>query len=156
MPLCKDPFLSHLKGIGANVVYPPRSTLNPLELMLKKRRTLERWGDTTGAFISTEPVPEIKSKVTIDSFKGNRAVTHDVSIGLTLLKTILTQLGASTVGIKASYKNAKRISFVYDGITSEFCDGLDLDKYFTNAHLDAGISTQVFTERQLVRGLRSI
>ena len=147
MPLCKDPLVTHLKKLGLNVVYPPRSSLNPLELMLKQDRKLRRWGETAEAFRSNQKVPQIKSRETVSTIQGEIEATHDLGIGISLLTTIIGQAGAKAIGLKASYKNAKKLMFSYEGVSSDYCDPLAVDKFLNAGALDqSAVSTQEYLE----------
>jgi hypothetical protein len=146
MPLCKDPLVNHLKSLGLNVVYPPRANLVPLELMLKQGKKLSRWGDATRAFESSVEIPTTMQNVTVNSIQTDIAAEHDLSIGLSVLGTIFGQVGAK-LGLKATYKNAKKLKFTYEGIVSDYCDPLDIDRYLNSGKLDdSAISTQEYLE----------
>lgn len=135
MPICKDPLLTHLKTLGMNVVYPPRSNLMPLELMLRKGKKLSRWGETSEAFLSERQLPDVKANTTVNSIEGHATASHDLSVGLSILTTIFGQMGAK-IGLKASYKSAKKLKFVYEGVTSNSCDPLQIDKCINSGTLD--------------------
>jgi len=145
MPICRDPLVNHLKKEGLNVVYPPRENLAPLELMLRTGRQLVRWGDTSDAFDSTYAVPEIEINAAVPNLFKSLSATHDLSIGLSLLSTLLGQAGGKALGLKTAYKDARKLVFSYDGITRDSCDPLKIDKYLNSGQLTAGaVSTSKY------------
>jgi hypothetical protein len=140
--LCKDPLVTHLKPYGYCTLYPPRASANPLDLLVKSGDVLEPWGNVS-LFDSDKPLPAIMQDTTISGLTGEVTASHDLSVGLTILSTLIGVVGGGNLGLKAAYKSAKTLQFQYGGIQSWYAVSADIDGYLSAAKLDRSLNTTV-------------
>ena len=63
------------------------------------------------------PAPDLDYD--LPAISGERTRSVDLSIGLKILSGLISALGGGTLGLNAGFKSAKKLTFSYDGISSE-------------------------------------
>lgn len=140
MAHCKDDITTHVKRFKYNTIYPPRTDAAPLELLAKKDGSLISWGQVDDVLDSSATLPTIQEAPNPMDIEGKIASTHDMKIGITLLKKLIAAVGGN-LGIKATYKRARSLTFRYQDVTRSYVKPIDLDRFMSQAVPDNGLLT---------------
>lgn len=94
MALCTDKSLTYLNDLGYNVVRLPRKGLDPLDVLGRDGRSLERLGRLDQLWISRQPVPQIGPPQSAAHVNGQATGEMSMSMGLKVLNGVLKSIGA--------------------------------------------------------------
>jgi hypothetical protein len=140
MALCKDEITKHLKSFKYNTIYPPRASALPMEVLVKNKGGLTRWGYLDDVFQSDEPLPEVLADGDTLDIQGQITGRHDISLGITILGSLISAAGGN-LGIKAVYKTARTLKFQYEQVTRHFVKPVRLDAYISRGAPVDGLFT---------------
>jgi hypothetical protein len=140
MALCNDNITNHVKKFNYNTIYPPRTDASPLEVLSRQNGTLVRWGHLIDVINSPMPLPEIHENNNPLDIEGVISSNHDSTVGIAILGKLISAVGGN-LGIKAAYKNAKRLTFQYRDVTSYYVMPVELDRYISNGAPDVELDT---------------
>lgn len=141
---CNDPYLDALRSFGYNVVRLPRADVSPLQLLARRGDTLDRLGDLATVVLPGDsvPLPRIRKDTPAANLSGRRSGDLSLGVGLSLLGTVIGAMGGSKLGLELGYKNAKSVSFEFQGVLEDRVDVAALDQYLTDADVSP-LSTHV-------------
>ncbi len=138
MGLCRDQSTTYLKGLGYNVVRHPREGILPLALIGRQGGTTAWLGDLAGMLTDRASVPPaIERDLTAASINGQRSSKLKLGVGLNVLGSLVGAMGGGNLGVETSYTNARKLSFVFEGVLSDRVQPLDVDRYLTGAAVNA-------------------
>jgi hypothetical protein len=136
MALCSDPSLTFLKNIGYNVVRLPREGVEPL--------TVIGWSKDSAQILGTLPdlvtgdkgvLPSPRSNAATN-IKGQKSSSLKIGIGVSILNGMLAALGGGTLSAGINYTNARKISFIFDNVTSTLVDAIPVGSYLRDGDID--------------------
>jgi hypothetical protein len=132
---CNDPYLEALRSLGYSVIRLPRADVAPLQLLAKRGDTLDRIGELATVILPGDsvPLPSIKKDTPAANLSGMRSGELSLGVGLSLLGTVIGAMGGSKLGLDLKYKNAKSVTFEFQGVLEDRADVGALDQYLTDA-----------------------
>lgn len=134
MGLCKDQSTSYLKELGYNVVRHPREGILPLELIGRQNGTSAWLGGLAGLLTDPSPdVPDIETDLDAAAINGQQSSKLKLGIGINVLGSLVGAMGGGNIGADASYTNARKLSFTFDGVLTDRIEPLDVDRYLSGA-----------------------
>jgi len=138
MGACKDPALTLLNNDGYNVVRLPRAGIEPLDVLGRDGKSLEKLGSITEVWTSTAPAPQPGPPQPAASVNGQRTQGIDLGIGLQFLSNALAGMGSALglPSLQSSYKNAHSVEFDFVNVTSIGVTPFGLGKFLANGTLD--------------------
>jgi hypothetical protein len=135
--MCHDPFLSCLEAFGYCVVRLPMADLAPLEMLLRSGDDLERLGSLATA-LEPRPgarLPRISRDRPAPTITGRRTGHLDVSVGLSLLGSVVAAMGGTQVGLDEAYRSAHTLTFEFRDVTEDRIEVVDLDQYLAGSRV---------------------
>lgn len=134
MGLCRDQSTTYLKELGYNVVRHPREGISPLTLIGRQGGT-SAWLGSLEKLLSAGPVdvPPIERDLAAAAINGQQSSKLKLGVGLNVLGTLVGAMGGGNIGAEASYTNARKLSFVFEGVSSDRVEPLEVDRYLTTA-----------------------
>lgn len=131
--MCKDNSVSHLNELGFNIVRLPRENIDPLLILCKSNGSLETLGEISDFVIEEQPKPpEVASDKAVSEIAGLRTDKFELGVGLKFLEKFLSIIGASGIGLEASFKNADSIQFVYQNVLTDSILPTKIGKYLSS------------------------
>jgi hypothetical protein len=140
MGMCKDPTTQELNKRGYNLVKLPRVGIEPMDVLGREDKSLEKLGSITEIWTSRAVVPVPGSPTAVAGIEGSRSSDLDVSIGLKLLSDALAGLGGgiSLPALNVAFKSAKKVQFKFVNVESTSITPFSLGKFLANGTLDVG------------------
>lgn len=134
-----DQWTKHLADKGYTAISLPSDEFRLLTLTFERNggRGHENAFDQLAAGIRQQ-LPEPDKNVNIPAIAGERTRTVDVSAGLKLLSGLIAALGAGTLGLDAGFKAARKVTFAYDGLSSETLNAVLLQNLLNTVKAPAG------------------
>lgn len=135
--MCNDAVLKDLNNLGYNMVRLPRENINPLLVITKSNSNLVVLGKISD-FVTekmSEP-PEISQDQSVAEISSLKTGKLKLGVGLSFLKEFLSSIGAAEVGLKASFKNAYFIQFVYQNVLTDSVYPTAIGKYLSSVSPD--------------------
>jgi len=134
---CEDKSVSYLNELGWNAVRLPRENINPLLILSKSNGYLETLGELSDFVIEDQSKPpEIVRDQAVAEISGLETDKFELGTGLKFLEKFLSLVGASGLGLEASFKNAKSIQFVYQNVLTDFVHPAKIGKYLSSVSPD--------------------
>src|SRR5262249_9766038 len=165
MALCTDKSLNYLNGLGYNVVRLPRKGIDPLDVLGREGKSIERLGRLDQLWTSNKPVPPIGSPQPAAHINGQQTGEMSASIGLKLLSGMLKAIGAAVPEISFAYSKARTLQFTFGNVTTravvplavgEFLSEGDIhssnpfvDHYFNDDNTDAFVITEILESSEI-------
>jgi hypothetical protein len=137
MALCKDPSLTYLNGLGYNVVRLPRVGIEPLDILGKDDKSVERLGQINQMWTSPEAVPTINGPQAATAVSGQKTSELKVSIGLKILAAALGAMGAAVPEVSFGYSKARKVTFMFTDVQVYLVDPLAVGKYLAAGDLSS-------------------
>jgi len=135
--LFKDKLVSDLNRLGWSVVRLPRENINPLLVLSKSNGYLETLGELSDFVIEDQPKPpEIIRDQAVADISVLETDKFELGTGLKFLEKFISLVGASGLGLEASFKNAKSIRFVYQNVLTDFVHPAKIAKYLLSVTPD--------------------
>jgi hypothetical protein len=149
MAPCSDPALTYLNNLGYNVVRLPRTGIEPLDVLGRDGKSLERLGRLEQVWTSTAAVPAPGPAGSAAAIKGQRTDGLNLSVGLKILSSALGAMGAVVPELGFAYNRARKIQFSFGDVET-----LGVDPLAVGAYLGAGdlASTNPFVARYFTDG----
>ncbi|MFL6845306.1 MAG: hypothetical protein ACJ8ER_10550 [Allosphingosinicella sp.] len=122
---------NYLKGLGYGTIALPRAGIKPMLMLAKSGDRLTRLGPLTGTFLPGDAPLPVVSRERSAPVSGTKSEKIDASIGLDILGTVIGALAGSTLGIKAAYKNARKVAFEFGDVMEDRVDINALDQYLS-------------------------
>jgi hypothetical protein len=137
MPLCSDPTITYLKGLGFSVVRLPRPDMRPLQLLADHDGELSNLGEL-GTIMKEGNVraPPLKLDMAGPTLAGKQASTLSLGLGLSVLGTVLGAMGAGKLGLDVAYKSASKVIFEFTETLRDEVEIAALDKFLGAADVD--------------------
>lgn len=165
MALCTDKSLTYLNDLGYNVVRLPRKGLDPLDVLGRDGRSLERLGRLDQLWISRQPVPQIGRPQPAAHINGQATSEMSMSMGLKVLNGVLKSIGVGSAELAFAYKSADTVQFTFGNVTTRSVVPLEVgnflsegdvrsnnpfvEHYFTDDDTDAYIVTEVLQSNEI-------
>lgn len=138
MGLCKDPTVKKLNSLGYNMVKLPRAGIEPLDVLGREDKSMERLGSITDVWTSTVASPVPGAPVSVAAINGEQSDSLDLAIGLKTLADALAGLGAgiSLPSLNFGFKKAKKMQFKFVNVESTSVTPFALGHFLTAGTLD--------------------
>lgn len=130
---CKDDSLTYLNHLGYNVVKLPRESINPLLVIAGKKKGLEVLGPLSDFVLDGQPLPPVIHNEEIPSITSKKTNKLDAGLGVSLMNTFLTAMGAVSGGIDLNYQKASQIQIQFKDVLSDYVYPTGIDKYLSSA-----------------------
>jgi hypothetical protein len=138
MGICKDPTTQELNKRGYNLVKLPRVGIEPMDVLGREDKSMEKLGSIAEVWTSTITTPTIGAPVAVSGIEGSKTSDLDLGIGLKLLSDALAGLGGG-IGLPAlnfAFKKAKKVQFKFVNVESTSITPFALGKFLANGTLD--------------------
>ncbi len=135
MGLCTDKSLSYLNGVGYNVVRLPRRGIDPLDVLGRDGRSMERLGRLDQIWKSAKPVPQPGPAQLAAKISGQQTNEMSLSVGLKLLNGVLAAIGAKLPQLDFAYSQASTLQFTFGDVTTRGVDPFLVGDYLGNGDL---------------------
>lgn len=129
MALCTDDSLTYLNGIGYNVIRLPRRGIDPLDVLGRDGKSLERLGRLDQIWASSKPVPIPGGSLVAAKISGQRTSELSLSIGLKMLSNVLAAIGAKMPNLDFAYSQASTLQFTFESVTTRGVDAFAVGEY---------------------------
>src|SRR6266568_2079215 len=165
MALCTDKSLTYLNDLGYNVVRLPRKGLDPLDVLGRDGRSLERLGRLDQLWMSRKPLPEIGVPQPAAHVNGRATSEMSTSMGLRVLNGVLKTIGADVPELSFAYKQADNLQFTFGDVTARLVVPLEVgnflsegdihnanpfvERYFADEDTDAFIVTEILQSNEI-------
>jgi hypothetical protein len=137
MPICSDPTITYLKGLGFSVVRLPRSDMRPLQLLADHNGELTNLGEVATVMkAGSTGLPPLKLDLAGPSISGENASTLSVGLGLSVLGSVLGAMGAGNLGLDVAYKATSKITFEFTDTKKDEAEIAAIDKFLGTADVD--------------------
>jgi hypothetical protein len=137
MPLCSDPTITFLKGIGFSVVRLPRADMRPLQLLADHSGELTNLGEVATVMkAGSIGLPALKLDLPGPSISGENASTLSIGLGLTVLGNVLGAMGAGNLGLDVAYKGTSKVTFEFTDTKRDEVEIAAIDKFLGAADVD--------------------
>ncbi len=138
MGLCKDPTVKKLNSLGYNMVKLPRAGIEPLDVLGRDGKSMERLGSISDVWTSTVTTPSPGPPVSVAAINGEQSDSLDLAIGLKTLADALAGLGAgiSLPSLNLGFKNAKKMQFRFVNVESTSVSPFALGHFLAAGTLD--------------------
>jgi hypothetical protein len=130
--ICSDPALTFLNGLGYNVIRLPRSGIEPLDVLGRDGKSIERLGRLGQIWASTKATPA-PGPADAAAIRGQRTDALNLSIGLKVLTAALGAMGAVVPELGFTYSRARKIQFAFADVQA-----VTVDPFLVGDYLSAG------------------
>jgi hypothetical protein len=138
MGLCRDAATGYLKGLGYNVVRHPREGISPLALIGRQRGTNVWLGGLEKLLLDpSEQAPAVETGLQAAAINGQQSSRLKMAVGVHVLGSLVGSMGGGNIGTEAGYTNARKLSFLFEGILTDRVEPLAVDHYLTGARINA-------------------
>ena len=138
MALCKDPALTYLNGLGYNVVRLPRVGIEPLDILGKDDKSVERLGHVDQMWTSPQSLPPVNGPQAATGVSGQKTSELKASIGLKILSAALGAMGAAVPEVSFGYSKARKVTFTFTDVQVYLVDPLVVGNYLAAGDLSSG------------------
>lgn len=165
MALCADKSLNYLNDLGYNVVRLPRKGLDPLDVLGRDGRRLERLGRLDELWTSRMPLPEIGAPRPAVHINGQATSDMRASMGLRVLNGVLKTIGVDLPELSFAYHHADTLQFTFGDVTVRSVVPLEVgnflsegdihnanpfvERYFADEDTDAFIVTEILQSNEI-------
>jgi hypothetical protein len=138
MGICKDPTTQELNKRGYNLIRLPRVGIEPLDVLGREDKSMEKLGSISEVWTSSAPVPTPGAPASTAGIEGSKTSDLDLGIGLKLLSDALAGLGSSISlpSLNVGFKNAKKVQFKFVNVESTTITPFALGKFLASGTLD--------------------
>jgi len=144
MALCGDKSLTYLNDLGYNVIRLPRTGIDPLDVLGRDGKSLERLGRLDQLWTSKRATPKMGPPQPAAQINGQTTNEMNASIGLKLLSGVLKALGATIPELGFAYNNARSLQFTFGDVTSLAVAPLEVGEFLSEGDIH---SANPFVER---------
>jgi hypothetical protein len=135
MALCTDKSLTYLNSLGYNVVRLPRKGIDPLDVLGRDGRSIERLGRLDQLWTSSKPISPIGAPQSAAHINGQRTGEMNASIGLKLLSGVLKAIGASAPEVTFAYNTARTLQFTFGNVTTRTVAPLEVGEFLSEGDI---------------------
>jgi hypothetical protein len=124
---------NYLKDFGYGTIALPREGIKPLLMFVKNGGRLTPIGPLPGTFqpgAAPVPTPVRQRSAPVSGSKSRKI---DLDVGLSILGTVIGAASGSSLGLKAAYKNTRKVDFEFGDVMEDIVNTTDLDSYLSNA-----------------------
>lgn len=134
---CVDRSTTYLKQLGYNVVRHPQAALDPLDVLGKRRRSVQVLGRLDALVVPAAgaTLPEVQRGLPTADIDGQASSALGLDLGLDLLGAILGAMGGQ-LGAGLDVSGAQRLQFVFRDVTADQVVPLEVGRYLRGAALD--------------------
>jgi hypothetical protein len=138
MGICKDPVLTYLNKDGYNIVRTPRTGIEPLDILGRDGKSIEKLGSLAEVWSSPQTPPKISDPQPAVNISGQRTQSLDLGIGLKLLADLLGALGsnAGLPSLQTNYKRSRAVEFKFIDVFSVGLTAFSLGNYLAQGTLN--------------------
>jgi hypothetical protein len=135
---CKDPALTYLNKDGYNVVRVPRTGIEPLDVLGRDGKSVEKLGSLCEIWKSTELPPKASDPQPSANISGQKTQSLDLGIGLKMLAGVLSGMGsgAGLPSLQSSYKSSRSVEFKFVDVYSVSVTPFALGNYLAQGSLN--------------------
>lgn len=131
-----DQSITFLKQFGYSVLRMPRPDVIPLEILSRNGKDLNRLGKIDDVMrAGTIPLPAVSPDNPSGTLTGKQSSKMDLTIGLSILGTIVRAMGGANLGLSAGYKNAKSVVFEFAEVIENNVAVAQLEQYLNGASI---------------------
>lgn len=124
---------NYLKDYGYGTIALPRASIKPLLMLTRNDGRLTPIGPLTSTFLpGVVPVPTATRGISAP-VSGSRSGGIDAKIGINILGNVIGALAGSVLGIKAAYKDARKVEFEFGDVMEDQVAITDLDQFLGTA-----------------------
>ena len=133
-----DAITESLKREGWTAIPFPNSSFRLLTLVFERNGARGHSNDFEYL------APGIAGKLPIDDIdqvpdiSGERSQSRDVSLGLSILSGLISALGGGTLGLKAGFKNADKVTMAYSGLSAQAISPVALQQSLSGVPVPTG------------------
>lgn len=135
MALCTDKSLTYLNGLGYNVVRLPRRGIDPLDVLGREGKSIERLGRLDQLWTSKTTFPAIGAPQPATHINGQQTGEMSASIGLKLLSGVLKAIGATVPEISFAYNTARTLQFTFGNVTTRSVAPLEIGEFLSDGDI---------------------
>jgi hypothetical protein len=137
MGICRDKYVEFLNDLGFNVVRLLRTGIEPLQLIGRQNGATGVLGELSQLVeSSTKPLPKVTANLTAANINGQQTDALDAALGVHLLGSFIGAMGGK-LGLKASYSQARSLTFTFNDVTLDRVLALDVGQYLQSAAVNA-------------------
>lgn len=119
MAACTDPEIDHLNQLGYNALKYPKEGITPL--LVLSRNSSDSVSSLFGHITDMveepdQPLPKLWNNQEAGVISSLRTNQLDFKFGLSILNTLLSAIGAKSVGLEAAFGNAATLEFEYENV----------------------------------------
>ncbi|TVV76040.1 hypothetical protein [Sphingomonas solaris] len=125
-----DQWTTHLAAKGYTGIGLPSPEFRLLTLIFERdgARGHENAFEQLAPGIAVK-LPQPEQNVNLPAIAGERTRSVDVGAGIKILAGLIAALGGGTLGLEAGFKAARKLTFSYDGISSETLNAVALEQH---------------------------
>jgi len=135
MAFCNDPRRTYLNNPGYKVILLPREGIEPMDVLGKDGKSIERLGILSQMWSSSTPAPPIKPAQTAVGINGQKTVSLNLNIGLKFLSNVLGAIGATLPQLNFASQNPKMVQFSFTNVQVVGVDPLALGNHLASVSL---------------------
>ena len=136
MAICNDPRITYLNHLGYNVIKLPRTDIHPLDVLVRDNGQIDDIGELDTIWKSAVPAPQPAPPADAVNINGSHTDNLKLSMGLDILASLLSAMGAKTPKVGASYKRAHSLQFTFVNVQIVRIPPLEVGKYLAHGDLD--------------------
>lgn len=136
---CKDPLADLLKEYGYNLVALPKPDIEPLQILTKEGKRLEKIGHLKDLFKRGEEVPMPSKGKDIPAAKeiqSSKSCGVKADMGVKLLGNFLEGFGVKGADIGAALGNVDKIIFSFKDVLTSEISLINLDAFIHDAEMN--------------------
>lgn len=131
MVLGTDKSLTYLNGSGYDVVRLPRKGIDPLDVLGREGKSIERLGRLEQLWALRKPVPSIGAPQPAAHISGQQTGEMSASIGVKFLTRMLKAVGATIPDVSFAYNTARTLQFTFGDATTRAVVLLDIGEHLS-------------------------
>ena len=136
MGLCSDPGLNYLKGIGYNVVRLPKEGIEPLDVIGWSKDSAQVLGKLPDLIVGDAGSLPQSRTVVAANVNGQKSASLKIGVGIKILDGMISALGGGTLGASVNYTNAKKVTFLFENVTSTLVDAIPVGRFLRDGDID--------------------
>ncbi len=130
---------NYLKDYGYGTIALPKASIKPLVMLTRSGDRLTPLGPLASTFdAGAAPLPTA-TRDRSAPVSGSRSRNLDAAIGINILGQVIGALAGSALGIKAKYKDARKVEFEFGEVMEDQVTIADLDQFLATAAVKGGV-----------------
>ncbi|HEX9948201.1 MAG TPA: hypothetical protein VGA98_11730 [Allosphingosinicella sp.] len=124
---------NYMAPFGYGTIRLPKASIRPLLMLAESGGRLTPLGPLASTFqAGAAPVP-LTARERVANLSGSASTDLDASIGVDILGNVIGALSGSTLGIKAAYRRARKVTFEFGDVWENLVDITALDQFLSSA-----------------------